>query len=296
MDKMVFTVLDSEDGMELKNWFRLKGISTRSVTRLKYYGSILLNGENVTVREKITRGDIIELQFADDEKPATPEDLPLSVLYEDSSVLVLDKPPQMPTHPSKKLQSGTLANAFAFYMENKGKPHSFRPINRLDRGTSGLIVAALDPVSAGKLSGKVDKRYICVCKGKIAENGTIDAPIALEKDSKIKRCVSPDGQRAVTHFKRLFTNELVSVAEVWLETGRTHQIRVHFANMGNALIGDTLYGKADEIIDRQALHCISVSFIHPITNQQISVKGELPSDIIHLLKENNATDLLTLLK
>lgn len=276
--------------MELKNWFRLNGISTRSVTRLKYYGSILLNGKNVTVREKIAAGDVIELQFADDEKPATPEALPLNILYEDSSVLVLDKPPQMPTHPSKKLQSGTLANAFAYYMESKGKPHSFRPINRLDRGTSGLVVAALDPLSAGKLSGRADKRYICICRGKIAESGTIDAPIALEKDSKIKRCVSPDGQRAVTHFKCLFTNGLISVAEVSLETGRTHQIRVHFANMGNALIGDTLYGEADGIIERQALHCISVSFLHPITNETISVKGELPPDIIRLLEENNATE------
>lgn len=293
---MFFTVLDGENGMELKNWFRLKGISTRSVTRLKYYGSILLNGKNVTVREKIATGDVIELHFADDEKSAIPEALPLSILYEDSSVLVLDKPPQMPTHPSKKLQLGTLANAFAYYMESKGKPHSFRPINRLDRGTSGLVVAALDPLSAGKLSGKVDKRYICVCRGEIAENGTIDAPIALENGSKIKRCVSPDGQRAVTHFKRLFANGHISVAEVSLETGRTHQIRVHFANMGNALIGDTLYGEPDESIDRQALHCISVSFTHPITNEPISVKGELPSDIIHLLKENNATDIISLLQ
>ena len=293
---MVFTVLDGENEMELKNWFRLKGISTRSVTRLKYYGSILLNGKNVTVREKIAMGDVIELHFADDEKSATPEALPLSILYEDSSVLVLDKPPQMPTHPSKKLQSGTLANAFAYYMQSKGKPHSFRPINRLDRGTSGLVVAALDPLSAGKLSGKVDKRYICVCRGEIAENGTIDAPIALENGSKIKRCVSPDGQRAVTHFKRLFANGHISVAEVSLETGRTHQIRVHFANMGNALIGDTLYGEPDESIDRQALHCISVSFTHPITNEPISVKGELPSDIIRLLKENNATDIISLLQ
>ena len=293
---MFFTVLDGENGMELKNWFRLKGISTRSVTRLKYYGSILLNGRNVTVREKIATGDVIELHFADDEKSATPENLPLSILYEDSSVLVLDKPPQMPTHPSKKLQSGTLANAFAYYMQSKGKPHSFRPINRLDRGTSGLVVAALDPLSAGRLSGKVDKRYISVCRGEIVENGTIVAPIALEKDSKIKRCVSPDGQHAVTHFKRLFTNGHISVAEVSLETGRTHQIRVHFANMGNALVGDTLYGEPDESIDRQALHCISVSFTHPITNEPISVKGELPSDIIRLLKENNATDIISLLQ
>ena len=273
---MVFTVLDSEDGMELKNWFRLKGISTRSVTRLKYYGSIMLNGKSVTVREKIATGDIIELHFADDEKSATPEALPLSILYEDSSVLVLDKPPQMPTHPSKKLQSGTLANAFAYYMQNKGNPHSFRPINRLDRGTSGLVVAALDPLSAGKLSGRVDKRYICVCHGEIAENGTIDAPIALEKDSKIKRCISHDGQRAVTHFKRLFTNGHISVAEVSLETGRTHQIRVQCASRGMPLLGDKKYGSKADIKDI-ALWSHHLCFAHPQNKKPVDITLDPPN-------------------
>ena len=286
MNKMIFTVLDHEDGMELKNWFRLKGISTRSVTRLKYYGSILLNGKNVTVREKIATGDVIELHFADDEKSATPEALPLSILYEDSSVLVLDKPPQMPTHPSKKLQLGTLANAFAYYIESKGKPHSFRPINRLDRGTSGLVVAALDPLSAGKLSGRVDKRYICVCRGEIVESGTIDAPIALEKDSKIKRCVCPDGQHAVTHFRRLFTNGLISVAEVWLETGRTHQIRVHMAFINHPVLNDPLYGVKKQTTEfGQYLHAKTLGFVHPVTNEYMEFDSELPEEFKQMLDE-----------
>ncbi len=275
--------------MTLKNWFRHRGISTRSVIRLKYYGKILLNGEAVTVRETVSANDRVELYFADDEKAAEAENISVPIVYEDEHIIIMDKPPNMPVHPSKKLQSGTLANAFAYYVQNKmGWPLAFRAVNRLDRGTSGLVIAALNPVCAAGLVGNVNKQYVCICLGEIDADGTVDAPIGLCEDSKMKRCVSPEGKRAVTHYRRLFTNGKISVALVTLETGRTHQIRVHFAHIGHPLVGDTLYGTADSMIDRQALHCISVSFNHPISGCPVDVKTELCEDMKAVLEHYDA--------
>ncbi len=273
--------------MTLKNWLRLHDISTRTTVKLKYYGRILLCGQPVTVRATLHDGDVIELCFPDDTKPAEAENITVPILYEDNHVIVMDKPPHMPVHPSKSLQSGTLANAFAGFAESRGQHLAFRAVNRLDRGTSGLVVVALDQISASKLAGKVDKEYICVCRGEIPESGRIDAPIRRKDGSKMERCVALDGQTAVTNYRRIFTNGDISVALVTLKTGRTHQIRVHFSHLGFPLVGDTMYGTADGLLDRQALHCLSVSFIHPITDEKISVNSSIPDDIMNYLTANN---------
>ena len=292
MKTIDYTVLPEEDGMMLKNWLQKKGISTRSTARLKHYGKILINGEAVTVRAFLQVGNIVELHFPEDEKPAVPENISVPIVYEDDDLIVMDKPPHMPVHPSKNLQSGTLANAFAYYAASRGHLLAFRAVNRLDRGTSGLVVAALNPVSAGKLAGAVDKQYICVCRGKLDDTGRIDLPIQRKKKSKMERCVATDGQRAVTNYRRIYTNGDFSVALVTLETGRTHQIRVHFSHIGHALIGDTMYGEADSIIDRQALHCMSVSYTHPITGLLVDVKTDLPDDIKAFLTSHGAKNVL----
>ncbi len=273
--------------MLLKNWLRLHNISTRTTVRLKYYGEILLSGNPVTVRATVRSGDVIELRFPNDSKPAQAENISVPVLYADDYVVVMNKPPHMPVHPSKKLQSGTLANAFASFVESRGENLAFRAVNRLDRGTSGLVVVALDQISAGKLAGKVDKKYLCICHGEIPESGRVDAPIRLKENSKMERCVASDGQNAVTNYRRIFTNGAVSVALVTLETGRTHQIRVHFAHLGFPLIGDTMYGKSDPLLERQALHCVSLNFTHPISGKNIAVKSTLPDDIENYLTANN---------
>ena len=288
LKKMVFTVLPEEDGMTLKSWLRKNGISTRSTVRLKHYGRILLDGEAVTVRAFVHTGNRVELCFPEDEKPAVPESISVPIVYEDDDLIIMDKPPHMPVHPSKNLQSGTLANAFAHYAQSRGQSLAFRAVNRLDRGTSGLVIAALNPISAAKLTGAVDKQYICICRGELDESGRIDLPIRRKEESKMERCVAPDGQRAVTNYRRIYTNGDFSVALVTLETGRTHQIRVHFSHIGHPLIGDTLYGEADSILDRQALHCISAGFIHPITGLKVRVKTALPDDIKAFLTAHGA--------
>ncbi len=288
MKVMTFTVSDFEDGMILKNWMRLHGISTRSTVRLKHYGCILLDGTPVTVRAIVRVGNIIELRFPEDAKPAEAEEIQVPIMYEDDSVIVMNKPAHMPVHPSKNLQSGTLANAFAGHIAQKGQSLAFRAVNRLDRGTSGLVVVALNPIAAAKLAGSVDKEYICVCSGELPETGKIDMPIRRREDSKMERCVASDGQRAVTNYRRIYTNGKFSVASVTLETGRTHQIRVHFSHVGFPLIGDTMYGYADEILDRQALHCASVCFTHPISGEKISVTSDLPQDLKAFLTAHGA--------
>ena len=284
---LTFTVLAAEDGMMLKNWLRSHNISTRTTVKLKHYGRILLCGEPVTVRAIVHSGDVIELRFPDDKKPAEAENITVPVLYADENVIVMDKPAHMPVHPSKDLQSGTLANAFASFAESRGHRLAFRAVNRLDRGTSGLVVVALDQISASKLAGKVDKEYLCVCHGEIPETGRIDQPIRRKEESKMERCVAPDGQKAVTNFRRIYTNGEISVALVTLETGRTHQIRVHFSYSGFPLVGDTMYGYADAFLDRQALHCLSVSFTQPISGETINVKSEMPDDISAYLAAKN---------
>lgn len=286
MKILSYTVLAEEDGIILKNWLRLHGISTRSTVRLKYYGDILQNGTHATVRAVLHGGDRIELKFPDDEQPAHAEKISVPVLYEDDSLLVMMKPPHMPVHPSKDLQSGTLANAFAAHMNRRGLRLAFRAVNRLDRGTSGLVVAALDPVAASKLNGAVDKEYICVCIGELPENGVIDRPIRRRDGSKMERCVADDGKPAITNYKRIFTNGKYSVARVRLETGRTHQIRVHFSSIGHPLVGDTMYGFGDNLLDRQALHCASLELIHPMTGKRVRVKAPLPDDIKNWLSDH----------
>ncbi len=284
---MKFTVLPEHDGMIIKNWLRLHDISTRTTVKLKHYGRILLCGEPVTVRKVIHSGDVIELCFPDDKKPAEAENISVPVLYADDNVIVMNKPAHMPVHPSKDLQSGTLANAFANFAESRGQHLAFRAVNRLDRGTSGLVVVALEQLSASKLAGKVDKEYLCVCRGEISESGRIDAPIRRKEESKMERLVALDGQRAVTNYRRIFTNGEISVALVTLETGRTHQIRVHFSHLGFSLVGDTMYGYADPDLDRQALHCLSVNFTHPISGDIINVKSDIPEDIAAYLAAKN---------
>lgn len=284
---MNYTVEPHENGAMLRNFLRAHGFSTRTVTRLKAADNgILLNGSRVTVRQILRAGDCVELNLPDDSKPAVAEDITLSVVYEDDDVIVMDKPAYMPVHPSKRLQSGTLANAFAAHMAARGVSAAFRPINRLDRGTSGLVVAGLHAHAASLLAGKIDKIYICICHGKLPGNGTFDDPIRLCRDSKIKRETGDGGQSAVTHFKRIATDGEYSAAAVIIDTGRTHQIRVHFSAHGFPLVGDTLYGNGDDFIGRQALHCAKASFAHPISKKILHFYADLPEDMAYFAKKH----------
>ena len=208
----------------------------------------------------------------------TPE-LSAAIAYEDEDVVVFDKPPYMPVHPSIRHHDDTLANLFAARYPGI----SFRPINRLDRNTSGLCVCAKNRFAASVLADSLQKAYFAITNGTPPGN-TVNAPIGREGDSIIRRCVTPEGKPAVTHFEPVGGNSRRTLLRVTLETGRTHQIRVHMAYLGFPLCGDEMYGGDMSAIERQALHCGEVSFTQPVTHEMIHVSAPLPEDMATLIK------------
>lgn len=256
-----------------------KGVSRRLLTKLKRQeGGITRNGQLVRSIDMVQKGEVIVLNLEDDSFLEPNPSLNVPIAYENDSLVVFNKPSGMPVHPSIRHQGDTLGNYFAYRYPEL----TFRSVNRLDRDTSGLCIIAKDAHAAKLLQGCCEKVYYAAVHGAIPESGTIDAPIARERESIILRCVREDGQRAVTHYKRLMMNERYSLAEIHLETGRTHQIRVHFAHIGAPLAGDDLYGGLRGDIPRQALHCGQLSFREPLTGEPVTVTSELPEDIKRL--------------
>lgn len=262
-------------------------VSARTLAKLKREeGSILVNGTPVRAVDPVSIGDKISILIPSaNSEGVTPVDLPIDVVYEDEYLIVLNKPPFMPVHPTKVHQEDTLANALCFYAESRGEQYAFHAVNRLDRNTSGLVLVAKDRHTASVLSNiPVTKYYTAFVQGKIAEKGTVNAPIALAKDSKIVRKVTPEGKSAVTHYEPIGLGCGFTVLKLHLETGRTHQIRCHMSYIGHPLLGDDLYGGSFDNINRHALHCGYISFVHPIKNISLELYSDLPEDMNILLK------------
>lgn len=261
-------------------------VSARTLAKLKnIQGSICLNGIPTKAIEPVKLGDIISINIPSGvSEGVVPVNIAIEVVYEDEFLIVLNKPPFMPVHPTKVHQEDTLANALAFYAKSRGESYTFHAVNRLDRNTSGLVIVAKDRHTAWVLSSSdVKKNYTAFAMGKIGEKGTIDAPIALAQDSKIIRKVTENGKRAVTHFEPIEYRKDFTVLNINLETGRTHQIRCHMAHIGHPLCGDDLYGGSLDKINRHALHCGYISFIHPITKSDVSLFADLPMDMKALI-------------
>jgi len=244
---------------------------------------ITLNGIHTRSVDIIHKGDILEVNIPDDERASLPSDYPLDIIYEDEDILVINKPAMLPMHESHNHQGDTLANAVAGYLTKKGRPAVFRAVGRLDKGTSGAVLCALNSFSASKLSGNIEKEYIAIPTGKYTKKGTVDKPIYRPDPIKTYRTADDRGDRAVTHYFPVEYGENYSLLRIRLETGRTHQIRVHFAFLGTPLYGDTMYGTPDIDIGRQALHCRSLTFIHPVTNEKMTFEADLPEDMKRLL-------------
>lgn len=262
-------------------------VSARTLAKLKREeGAILLNGNPIRAVDPVSKGDKISISLPQTiSEGVTPRDLPINVVYEDEFLIVLNKPPFMPVHPTKVHQEDTLANALCFYAESRCEQYAFHAVNRLDRNTSGLVLIAKDRHTASMLSGiPITKYYTAFAKGKIADKGTVNAPIALAQDSKIIRKVTPDGKPAVTHYEPIDYRDDFTVLKLCLETGRTHQIRCHMSYIGHPLLGDDLYGGSLDKINRHALHCGYVSFVHPIKNITLELYSDLPEDMNNLLK------------
>jgi 23S rRNA pseudouridine1911/1915/1917 synthase len=277
---------DIENPMLLEDFLRKeKGISARLLRKLKHSPNIITrNDKLIRTIDMVYPHDIIVLVTHDNNEIIPNSDLKVKILYEDDDVVVFDKPPMMPVHPSHKHHFDTLGNYFSAKFPDK----TFRPINRLDRDTSGTCAVAKNQQYASFLQNNIKKTYFAIVSGRTETFGTIDLPIKRVADTLILRCVASDGKRAVTHYEVIKQNDDASLLKINLETGRTHQIRVHFSHIGHSLFGDDLYGGNLDFINRQALHCGQLEFYKMKTGEKIVVKSELPEDMVNLL---NSKDL-----
>ena len=285
-----YIITDEFHNKTIEQFLKAQKFPHQAIVQLKKtHEGILLNGTWAYVNEKLSLDDKLVLHLVEDVPKSSIEALfvPLSIVYEDDDLLIIDKPANMPIHPSMNHHEGTLANGIMYYFKEQGLDFTFRSINRLDRDTSGLTIVAKHLLSGGILSRQVSAKeirrtYRAICHGNIPEFGTIDAPIGRVADSTIERCVDfAHGERAVTHFKKLSFNEEknLSLVELKLETGRTHQIRVHLKYIGYPIIGDFLYNPDYTHCNRQALHSASLDFKHPITQKEMHFASPLPEDL-----------------
>lgn len=287
------TITEQHDRVLLRDYLRdALHLSSRLLKKVKMDGKIRVNGSDVTVRYVLRTGDQLELIFPQEEKNETIilEHRPLDIVYEDDDVLIINKEPMMPSIPSHLHRVGTVANRLLAYYQSKGVPYTVHIVTRLDKDTSGLMLIAKHQYSHSLLARQQKEKQLCrtyeaIVHGVIRENaGMIDLPIGREKDSIVKRTITENGQEAITHYERLKQFLEYAHVKVRLETGRTHQIRVHFSAIGHPLVGDDLYGGSKSILQRQALHCSRIQFIHPISNQLIDISSPLPKDMKSFLQ------------
>lgn len=286
---LFYQVEKRQGGMTAAGYLKhCHGCSRRMITRLKQgRGSLAVNGRLLErLTERLAAGDLLELRLEPDPLSFFPNPaLAVPTLYEDEDIAVFSKPAGMPVHPSHLHREDTLANFFAARCIETGEQAGFHPLNRLDRDTSGLCLIAKHPLAADRLAGRVEKRYYAVAEGMVdPPEGTLSFPIARAEGSIILRRVSPDGKPAVTHYRTLMQGNGHTLLEIRLETGRTHQIRVHFSHIGHPLAGDELYGGSRLLIPRQALHCGELRFPHPISGEALSFSAPVPEEMRRLLR------------
>ncbi len=281
MRRIDFVVEPSFDGSTVEKYLKEeKHLSRRLITSVKYSSGIMINEKVARTVDIIRCKDTVSVIMQDEKRLEENTSLNIPIVYDDDDIVVFDKPAGVPVHPSINHYNDTLGNYFsAVYKEV-----SFRPVNRLDKDTSGLCAVAKNPFSASLLQKNTDKTYFAIVKGEIKESGRIELPIARESDTIIKRKVDESGQYAVTEYAPKMTKNGLTLLEIKLLTGRTHQIRVHFSHIGYPLVGDGLYGGDMSLLSRQALHCGRLSFIHPLSNERVTVECPLPEDMSALLR------------
>ncbi len=282
---LTYTVPPEYDGEKLNHFLRSGiGLSYRTVRSLKQIkGSMLLDGEYIRTIDPLRAGATLTLTLPQDESTAAPQKAEFEIIYEDDDIIVINKPAGLAMHPTHNHQGDTLANAVAYYLQQKGKDAVFRAAGRLDKGTSGLVVCSLHKLAASKLAAASEKEYIAIAQGSYEGSGTIDAPIIRPDPMKTLRAVGEGGEHAVTHWQAIASSDKLSVLKIQLETGRTHQIRVHFASLGTPLAGDEMYGGSTELISRHALHCAKLKIIHPVTEKTMEFEAPLPYDMQKLI-------------
>jgi len=268
-------------------------ISDRLLVKLKKNQMIFLNEENVFPNTKINIDDIVSINilFEEDNSNILPTEMKLDIIYEDEAYIVINKPNGIPVHPSMDHYTDSLSNGLKYYFDSVNLKKKIRPVNRIDKNTSGIVIFAKNEYVQESLirqmkENRFHKEYIAVCEGIFNEKSSIiNANISRKENSIIERCINPSGDIAITHYKVLNQNiqNDYSIVKCILKTGRTHQIRVHMSYINHPLLGDTLYGNESKLIDRHALHAYKVSFVHPISKQFVEYTAPLPEDILNLV-------------
>ena len=288
MDRIVnYQIEDKDAGTEILSFLRSRGFSRHILTGMKAdKHAILLNSQRGYGHSLLKTGDQLQVRILETESSSKiiPIQMEFSILYEDEDILVINKPANMPIHPSLGNYENTLANGVAFYYAQKGESFVYRCVNRLDRDTTGALILAKNALSAAILSRQMRNRqirrtYLALVEGIPPERGTVSAPIARVEGSTIEREVNYEsGESSVTHFERLAVGNGCSLVELHLETGRTHQIRVHMKHLGYPLPGDYLYHPVYDRIRRQPLHSYQLSFTHPLTGDRMLFTAPVPDD------------------
>lgn len=272
----------------LKNYFL---VSSRLLLKLKNNNCVFLNNKKCSINSTISLGDIVSfsLDYEEDNSNIVATNIPLNIVYEDECLLIINKQPNVAIHPSMLHYDNSLSNGVKFYFDSIGLKKKIRPVNRLDRNTSGLVIFAKNEYVQEFLikqmqNNTFSKEYLAILEGILEEKqGTINAPIARKKDSIIERCVDESGDFSITHYKVIKEFNNLSLVNFKLETGRTHQIRVHSSYIGHPILGDDLYGNKSSLIYRQALHSYKISFIHPKTRKKMFFEIDLPKDMINII-------------
>lgn len=282
-----YSITAEYEGVTLLSFLKEMHYSASTITHLKRTtDGMQVNGIWTTVRHVLKAGDTVTILLVEDSASdnIVPVKLPLHIIYEDEDLMVINKPSDMPIHPSQGNYDNTLANAVAYYYMEQNRPFTYRCINRLDRDTTGLLILAKHMHSASILSDMVSKReihreYLAIATGDVPDEGRIEAPIRRVNGSTIERQVHTDGEYACTNYRKLAYDDGYSLVLLKLETGRTHQIRVHMKHIGHPLPGDFLYNPDYRKIKRQALHSYRLSFVHPITGEELCFTAPLPDDM-----------------
>ena len=296
MNRNIDYIIDEDSaGLRVEQFLRRKRYSGQNLSEIKRMPkSILVNGVHYYMRQELSTGDHLQVRICETQNsekiPSTK--LPLDIIYEDEDLLVLNKPAGMPIHPSLNNYTNSIANALAYYFQSQGKPFIFRCCNRLDRDTSGLTIVSKHLVSGSILSDmtkyrEVHREYLAIARGSVTPSeGTIPAPLGRKEGTIIERTVDWEhGEDAVTHYKVVKEANGHSLVSLRLETGRTHQIRIHMKYLGYPLIGDYLYNPDMEYMTRQALHSHHMEFTHPITGEHMSFTASLPEDMARVMQE-----------
>ena len=296
MNRNIDYIIDEDSaGLRVEQFLRRKRYSAQNLSEIKRMPkSILVNGVHYYMRQELSKGDHLQVRICETQnsEKIPPTKLPLDIIYEDEDLLVLNKPAGMPIHPSLNNYTNSMANALAYYFQSQGKPFIFRCCNRLDRDTSGLTIVSKHLVSGSILSDmtkyrEVHREYLAIARGSVTPSeGTIQAPLGRKEGTIIERTVDWEhGEDAVTHYKVVKEANGHSLVSLRLETGRTHQIRIHMKYLGYPLIGDYLYNPDMEYMTRQALHSHHMEFTHPITGEHMSFTAPLPEDMARVMQE-----------